>query len=135
MRRHRILLVDNSPTLLRAVEALLTASAGIHVIGSARSGYEALERVREMEPDLVLMDLAMPGMDGLEATRRLAVLPRPPRVIIMTAHVDQEYRQAAAEVGADGFLVKADLGTHLLPLIGALLPGCGGDGDTTDSQA
>jgi two-component system response regulator EvgA len=76
---------------------------------------------------MVLLDLAMPGMDGLEVIGRLAVWGRRPRVIMMTAHVDEDYRRVAAAAGADGFLVKADLWTDLLPLIDALRSPRGGE--------
>ncbi len=122
MRRRRILIVDDSPIFLAATTALLARAAGIEVIGTAGSGREAVQRVCELEPDLVLMDLEMPEMNGLEAARRLAARPHRPRVVTMTAHEDEEYRAAAFEASADGFLFKSDLGVQLVPLIHALLP-------------
>jgi DNA-binding NarL/FixJ family response regulator len=123
MRQRRILVVDDSEIFLRAVEAILTSSTEIELVGSAHSGMEALERVGQLEPNLVLVDFAMPAMDGLEVTRRLATRPSRPCVIIMTAHDEDEYRQAAIQAGADGFLHKSDLNDQLLPLIRTLLPG------------
>jgi DNA-binding NarL/FixJ family response regulator len=117
----RTLLVDDSPDFLRAITSLLSAVEGIEIVGVASTGREALQRVAELEPDLVLMDLIMPEMDGLEATRRLVARPRPPRVILMTAHDDEEYRAAAGAAGADGFLFKSESGAILLPLIRSLL--------------
>lgn len=126
VRRCRILLVDNSPVLIRAIEVMLASIDWIRVIGSASSGGMALEQIEQLEPDMVLLDLAMPGMDGLEVIGRLAERDRRPRVIVMTAHVDEDYRRVAAAAGADGFLIKADLWTDLLPLIDALRPWVGG---------
>jgi CheY-like chemotaxis protein len=123
MSPYRILVVDDNPFLLEAVESLLATSDGIEVVATVSSGHEALARTPILEPDLVLMDLSMPGMDGTEATRLLASMPRPPRVVIMTAHDDDAYRAAAEKAGADGFLYKSDLATSLLPLVRALLSG------------
>ena len=72
VRRCRILLVDNSPILIRAIEVMLASIDWIHVIGSASSGGAALERIEQLEPEMVLLDLAMPGMGGLEVIGRLA---------------------------------------------------------------
>ena len=109
MRLRRILVVDDSPIFLAAVVSLLPASEGIEIVGTAGSGREALERVAELGPDLVLMDLAMPGMNGLEAAHQLTGLPARPQVVIMTAHDEAAYRAAALKAGADGFLRKSEL--------------------------
>ena len=74
-------------------------------------------------PNLVLMDLAMNGMSGLEATRHLKAQPDPPWVIILTLHDNLEYRAAAERARADGFVAKSEFGDELLPLIHHLLPG------------
>jgi two-component system response regulator AlgR len=131
----RILVVDDNPTFLAAVVSLLPTIEGIEVVGTAGSGREALERMAVLEPDLVLMDLAMPGMNGLEAARHLAALPRRPRVVLMTAHEDKAYRVAALKAGADGFLHKSELEDQLMPLIRTLLAECSGDGNPADDQA
>ena len=125
MHRCRILVVDDSPIFLTATATLLARVAGIEVVGTARSGREALQRVPELEPDLVLMDLEMPEMNGLEAARHLAARPHRPRVVTMTAHEDEEYRAAAFEASVDGFLFKSNLAVQLVPLIHALVPDCG----------
>lgn len=115
---YQVLLVDDSPAFLAAAGALLADCPGVAVAGTASSGREALERARELEPDLVLMDLRMPGMGGLEATRRLG--PRPP-VVLMTAYDDEEeYRAAAKAAGAVALLLKFELAPKLPPLIRAL---------------
>ncbi len=135
-RLRRILLVDDSPVFLAAAVSLLPASEGIEVVGTAGSGREALERVAVLKPDLVLMDLAMPDMNGLEAISRIAAMPDRPRVILMTGYVERAYRAAALRVGADGVLQKADLNEQLLPLIRDLLPRGGeGSGPATDAPS
>ena len=117
----RILLVDDSPYFLWVVASWLSTIDEIEVVGHASSGREALEQVDELGPDLVLMDLVMPEMGGLEAMRRLAARPRRPRVILISVHDDEEYRAAADAAGADGFVCKSELKEKLLPLLRSLL--------------
>jgi DNA-binding NarL/FixJ family response regulator len=81
-----------------------------------------LEQTTALRPDLVLMDLAMPGMGGLEATRRLKAEPDAPRVIMLSLHEHPMYRTAALDAGANGFVPKSKLGTALLPMIHSLFP-------------
>jgi CheY-like chemotaxis protein len=113
----RVLVVDNNPTLLKIAARLLTSIPGIELVGEATSGRSALEAVDRLRPDLVLMDLAMPEMNGLEATRRLVARPDAPAVIIMTAYDLPQYRDAALAVGARHFIAKSDLGEQLLPAV------------------
>ena len=117
----RILLVDDSPTFLYAVTRALALDPRIDIVGKAASGHEALALVPLVQPDLVLMDVAMPGMNGFEATRRIKAQPNPPQVIVLTSHDLTHYRTAAEAAGADSFVSKADFGTQLLPLIDTVL--------------
>lgn len=114
-------LVDDSPSFLQSAARFLAADERIEIIGVALSAEEALEQVATLKPDLVLMDLNMPGMNGLEATRLLKAGPSPPRVVILTLNDTEEYRQAALQAQADGFVAKSDLGQKLLPLLESLL--------------
>lgn len=113
----RTLLVDDSPEFLDAAGRFLASHPNIELVGSALSGKEAFEQVALLNPDLVLMDLAMPGINGLETTRRIKAEPGAPRVIILTLHDNPEYRAASESVDADGFIAKSDFGAELLPLI------------------
>jgi len=113
----RILLVDDSVEFLDVAARILSADSIVEIVGRAQSGYEALRRVNELRPDLVLMDLAMPGMNGLEATRLIKEDPLGPKVVILTLHDNREYRTVAEALGADGFVSKSELGTQLQPLI------------------
>lgn len=117
MKPIRTLLVDDSPEFLKSVARFLVAQSRVDVIGQAHSASEALELVSRLQPDLVLMDLRMPGLNGLEATRRLKASVEPPRVIILTLYDTSQYCQAANEAGADGYLPKPDLTAQLMPLI------------------
>jgi DNA-binding NarL/FixJ family response regulator len=117
----RILLVDDSPVFLGAAIAALSADPRLEVIGSAVSGPEGIELVHHRQPDVVLMDLAMPGMNGMEATRRLKAQPAAPCVIVLTSHELPRYRLAAHAAGADGFICKANFDAELFPFLEALL--------------
>jgi NarL family two-component system response regulator LiaR len=104
----RVLLVDDSPEFVRSALRTLALDAEVVVVGCATSGRQALEMVPDLEPDVVLMDLAMPEMNGLEATKRIKTLADPPRVVILTLYDDPAYREAAQAAGADAFVAKAD---------------------------
>jgi DNA-binding NarL/FixJ family response regulator len=115
-----ILLVDDSPEFLESAKRFLAGDPHIEIVGCVLSARDALEQVRQLHPDLVLMDLAMPEMNGLEATRQIKAQPDAPRVVILTLYDNPEYRAAAEAVRADGFVAKSDFGAQLLPLIHTL---------------
>lgn len=117
MQPLRILLVDDSLPFLESATRFLSEEACLEIVGRASSGKEALEQVMRLHPDLVLMDLAMPGMNGLEATRQIKLQGDAPYIIVLTLSDSNEYRIAAEAVGADGFVSKSDFSTALLPLI------------------
>jgi len=117
----RVIVVDDNLTLLRSVGRLMASMPGVELVGEASSGRAALEMVARLRPDLVLMDLVMPGIDGRELTRLLLVQPEAPLVIMMTLHDLPEYRDVARAAGAHGFLNKSDLGMQLQPMIRRLL--------------
>lgn len=114
----RVLVVDDQPVFRAGLMAILGAQPDIVVVGQAADGAEALSRSRALSPDVVLMDVRMPTMDGIEATRRLT---RPgddrpvPKVVVLTTFDADEYVFAAIEAGASGFLLKdsgvADIAT------------------------
>ncbi len=114
------LLVDDSPSFLQSAARFLAGDKRIDIVGLALTGVEALEQYEKLQPELVLIDLNMPDMNGLEATRLLKSGPHPPRVVILTLHDTEEYRHAALEAHADGFISKADFGVQLIPLIESL---------------
>ncbi len=116
----RVLLVDDNPEFLDFAARYLAAAGGIEIVGAALSGAEALRLAERLRPDLVLADLAMPGMNGLEVATQLKQWPVPPLVVILTMYDDPEYAAAAKRIGADGFVTKAELDVRLLPTIRAL---------------
>jgi DNA-binding NarL/FixJ family response regulator len=118
----RVVLVDDNPDFVRTVADFLGQDPSVEIVGLATSGERALDLVADHQVDLVIMDLAMPGMGGMEATRRLKSRHPAPLVIILSLHDDEAYRRMARQAGADGFIAKSELGEELLPLIRSLSP-------------
>jgi DNA-binding NarL/FixJ family response regulator len=102
----RVLLVDDQPLLRTGFRLILQSEPDIEVVGEAGDGEVALSQVRALRPDVVLMDIRMPRMDGVEATRRLAALDGPPRVLVLTTYDLDEYVVESLRAGASGFLLK-----------------------------
>jgi DNA-binding NarL/FixJ family response regulator len=100
-----VVVVDDQE-LVRTGFAMILERAGIEVLGQAGSGEEGVTLALSHRPDVVLMDVRMPGMDGIEATRRLVAEPDPPRVLVLTTFDLDEHVFAAVEAGASGFLLK-----------------------------
>ncbi len=111
------MLVDDSATFLKASEGLLTSWPGIELVASTLSGRDAVELISSLRPDLVLVDLKMPGMDGLATTKEIKRGTDAPLVFIMTLHDEPGFREAAIAHGADAFICKSDFHALLLPLI------------------
>ena len=105
----RTLLVDSSLEFLTLVSQVLAKESQIHIVGRARSGREAIHEASRLHPDLVLMDVALPDMNGLEVTRMLKAGTSPPKIVLLAVRDAQEYRAAAESVGADRFLAKGVL--------------------------
>ncbi|MFJ8476966.1 response regulator [Kitasatospora sp. NPDC094011] len=103
----RILLVDDQPLMLVGLGILIGSTDDLEVVGEAGDGHEAVRLVRELRPDVVVMDIRMPGMDGIEATRQATAEPDPPKVLVLTTFDDDEYVYGALRAGASGFLLKS----------------------------
>ena len=101
----RTLVADDQALVRGGLRAMLEAHADIDVVGEAADGAEAVEQGRLRHPDVVLMDIRMPRMDGIEATRQLLAAPHPPRVLILTTFDVDEYVYEAMRAGASGFLL------------------------------
>lgn len=101
-----VLVVDDSEIMRRGLAEVLEASRDVHVVGQAWDGRSAIEAARQFVPDVALVDIRMPGMDGLTATRQLRALARPPFVVILTMFGEDEYLAEALEAGVSGFLLK-----------------------------
>lgn len=116
----RVLVVDDSSLFRDAVASFVSELDSILVVGRARDGQEALELVPLVRPHVVLMDLAMPRLDGIEATRALKQAAGAPAVIVCTADDDLRLRRAALAAGADSFVLKRELGRKLEVLLRTL---------------
>lgn len=116
-----VLLVDDNHTFLAAVRNFLAQLPDVQVVGEASDGAMALEQARLLNPELVLMDIAMPVMNGLEAAAALNHFARPPQIIFLTMHDGASYRDAARELGARGFVGKSEFVDDLVPLLSALV--------------
>ena len=102
----RVLIADDQTLVRGGFRVILESQPDIEVVGEAGDGVEALTLARELRPDVVLVDIRMPGMDGLEATRLLAADPDPPRILVLTTFDSDEYVYDAMRSGAAGFLLK-----------------------------
>ncbi|MFJ3715883.1 response regulator [Streptomyces sp. NPDC090057] len=103
----RVVLADDERMVRTALRAILSAEAGIEVVGEAATGAEAVSVVRELRPDVVLMDVRMPQTDGIRATEQiLAGLDGPPRIVVVTTFENDSYVYEALRAGAAGFLLK-----------------------------
>jgi len=102
----RVALVDDQPLIRSALRVLIADAVDLTVVGEAGNGQEAIDLVRATRPDVVVMDIRMPGMDGITATRRIVDAPDPPRVLMLTTFDDDEYVYGALRAGASGFVVK-----------------------------
>jgi len=102
----RVLLVDDQPLLRAGFRMVLDAQEGIDVVGEAGDGLEGVRETERLAPDVVLMDIRMPGVDGVEATRRIVDAGLPSKVLVLTTFDLDEYAFAALRAGASGFLLK-----------------------------
>src|SRR3981081_286598 len=102
----RILIADDHALFRSGLRALFESLEGIEVVGEAENGREAVELAEQLQPDIVLMDIQMPEMDGIEATRRLAASRPAPAVLVLTMHEDDESVFSAMRAGARGYLLK-----------------------------
>ena len=121
----RVLIADDEALVRRALEVFVNAETGMTVVGEASDGPSAVELSLELKPDVVLMDIRMPGVDGLEATRRITAQPAlaGTRVVILTTFELDEYVFEALRTGASGFLVKDTEPVELLRGVRAVAAG------------
>jgi NarL family two-component system response regulator LiaR len=112
-----VLIIDDNSQLRALIRGIVSQEPDLHVAGEAEGGAEAIRLTHELWPDIVLLDLVMPGINGLEALQRIKAERPDTKVIIVTVHTEDAYRWAAEDRGADAFLVKKTLMTALLPTI------------------
>lgn len=119
-RQIRVLLVDDSRDYLESAADYLSRHPQLQIVGRCTDGEEALFSMKSLHPDLVLTDLAMPGMNGLQLARLLKARPSAPVVVVVSLLEGDLYRTVAVEAGADGFVSKSDFAAELPPLIDSL---------------
>lgn len=120
-----VVVVDDHPTFRMGVRAVLAAGTGVAVVGEGESGEQALERVADTDPDVVLMDLTMPGIGGLEATRRLVAAGSRPAVVVLSMSGSDDSVFAALRSGARGYLLKEAPPEEILTAVRAAAAGQG----------
>jgi DNA-binding NarL/FixJ family response regulator len=118
IRPMRVLLVDDAARVRSELRQLLELSGRVQIVGEVGDGLEAIRMIDELSPQVVVMDLEMPGMDGYEATRRIKARQLPPRVVILSVHGGPAVEEDAREAGADSFVIK---GTNYQILLNAIL--------------
>ncbi|WP_235497858.1 response regulator transcription factor [Frankia sp. R43] len=119
----RVLLVDDDPLVRAALRMILATAADVVVVGEAADGGDVVAAANAHRPDVVLMDVRMPGVDGIAATERVRALPRPPQVIVLTTFHLDDYVFAALRAGASGFLLKDSPPTEILQAVRTVADG------------
>ncbi len=116
----RVLLADDNGIFMDSVRHLLSGHDWLQVVGRASHGAECLALVTEQRPDVVVVDLEMPDINGFEVTKRIRSLPDHPHVIIMSLYDEPEYREGGQHLGVYGYVSKAAVTTDLIPLLQGL---------------
>lgn len=119
----RVLLVDDHSIVRDGLRVCMSTADRYDVVGEAEDGQEAIRLAESLAPDLVIMDVAMPGMNGIEATRQVVALDNAPRVIVLSMHSDREFVVEALRAGASGYLMKASAFDELLRAMDAVIEG------------
>jgi DNA-binding NarL/FixJ family response regulator len=117
----RTLLVDDNKTFLAAVRNFLTMVPDVEIVGEAHDGWSAVELAKTLNPDLVLLDIVMPEMNGLEVAQALKEAAHPSHIVFLSMHDSESYRTAARELGAFAYVGKGDFVADLIPIIDQLV--------------
>jgi DNA-binding NarL/FixJ family response regulator len=116
----RVLIIDDSAEFVRAVESFIATIPAVKCVGTARTGRHGIRMTEELQPDVVLLDWMMPGMNGLDTARAIKALPQAPRVILLSLLNGPECMADARAAGADAFLFKGELSERLPGLLLAI---------------
>jgi DNA-binding NarL/FixJ family response regulator len=123
MDRIRVLIVDDHEAARRSLRSTLSSSVKIEVVGESADGEEAVKRADELRPDIVLLDISLPGISGIEAARLIAKVSAHSRIIFVSQHDSVRIAKDALRVGAHGYVVKSDAGRDLVAAIEAAYGG------------
>ena len=118
-----VLLVDDHAIVRAGLKAVIGVAPDVRVIGEAANGVDAISMAERLKPHVVIMDLTMPGGDGVTATKALVALANPPKVLVLTMHTEEEYLLPALKAGASGYLVKSAADRDLVDAIRAVMRG------------
>lgn len=119
----RVLLADDHPVVLAGMKALVSADAGLEVIGEARDGHTALRLATELRPDIAVIDISMPGLNGIHVAEMLRTACPDCKVLILTVHEDSSYLRQLLEVGVSGYVLKRSASEELIRAIIAVAAG------------
>lgn len=117
MTHYRIVLADDHAMFRQGIKNILESVDDLEVVGEAANGFELLELLKQVTPDMVILDISMPQLRGIEATREIKILFSGIKVLILTMHKDKEYVYSAMSAGAEGYLLKEDADTELFAAI------------------
>jgi DNA-binding NarL/FixJ family response regulator len=118
-----ILVVEDFDAYRVFITSLLMAKRDVRVIGEATNGLDAVERAQELTPEVILLDIGLPGLNGIEAARRILKLMPESKIVFLTQETSGEIMREALDLGACGYVVKSRAGTDLLPALDAVLQG------------
>ncbi len=123
MPRIRVLIADDHAIVREGIKALLSLAEDIEVVGEAADGHQAIERTLQLEPDIVLMDIAMPGLGGLEATLEIRKVAPRTKIVVLSQYEDREYVRRFLKAGVSGYVLKKTAGADLTASIRAAYRG------------
>lgn len=113
----RVVIVDDFAPWRRFAALVLAVIPGIKVVGEAEDGLTAIEKITELQPDIVTLDIGLPGIDGIEVSRRIKALSPQTKVVFLTEHCSQDIVQGALSTGAFGYVIKAQAVNDLIPAV------------------
>jgi DNA-binding NarL/FixJ family response regulator len=119
----RVLIVDDQPLVRSGLRMIVATREEFSVVGEATQGLEAIEMVKQLSPDVVIIDIQMPVLDGVEATRRITALANPPKILVLTTFERDDYLHEALRAGASGFLLKNSPPERLLDALAVVASG------------
>src|SRR3990167_192894 len=123
MSKIRVLLADDHTIVRQGLRALLDSQEDIEVVGEAEDGRQAFEKTKELIPDIVVIDITMPNLNGIEATRQIKKLSPEIKVLVLTVHDNEEYIHQILQAGASGYLLKESAVSDLVSAINAVVKG------------
>ena len=123
MSKTRVLLADDHTIVRQGLRALLDSQDNIEVVGEAEDGRQAIDNAKQLVPDIVVIDITMPNLNGIEATRQIKKLNPEIKVLVLTVHINEEYIYQVLQAGASGYLLKESAVSDLISAINAVKKG------------